>query len=88
MAKRWTKQKAGQQKGKRRKAKAGSASGGGGGGSDGAAGTMGGFRRFMKAIAGTGKKKGPKSPVEKAIDVILWVAVIVAIGYFLSNKCT
>ena len=48
---------------------------------------MGGFRRGLQMVAGTGKKKGPKTPVEKVFDIILWIAVIAAGYYFVSKQC-
>jgi hypothetical protein len=42
----------------------------------------------MKAVAGTGTKKGPRSGVEKAFDILLWAAVVAAVIYFMSKQCT
>ncbi|OGQ90577.1 MAG: hypothetical protein A2289_08505 [Deltaproteobacteria bacterium RIFOXYA12_FULL_58_15] len=80
--KRWSKQKSGTQTGKQRKSRVqGDASAGGAGG------TVGGMRRLMKTLAGTGRSKGPKSPVEKTFDVILWIAVIAAVGFAIFKRC-
>lgn len=80
------KQKAGSQTAKQRKAKP---QGGGGGASSTSSGggAMSGFRRGLQLVAGTSKKKGPKTAVEKIFDIILWIAVIAAGFYFVSKQC-
>lgn len=80
MAKRWTKQKAGKQKGKKRK------KGPTGSGDTGAAGgTMGGFRRGLKWFTGGGDKA--QSTRDRIVNALLWVAVAVAGAFFFYKKC-
>jgi hypothetical protein len=83
MVKRWKKQKAGHQQSKQRK----HPGGGGGASAESASGTMGSFRRGLRAIAGGSDKKGPKGAVEKAIDMALWAAVVLAAIYFFAKQC-
>ncbi len=80
MAKRWRKQKAGQQEKKRKKRMAGS------GDSSSASGTLGGLRRFTKRLAGTGPAK-PKTTASRIVDIALWAAVAVAAYFLVSRQC-
>ncbi|MEE8409550.1 MAG: hypothetical protein V3T05_08090 [Myxococcota bacterium] len=79
MAKRWTKQKAGKQKVKKRAKHGGDSASGGG--------TMGGMRGFMKSIAGTGGKKKGKSSLDNLVNLLLWGAVVVAGAVFVYRQC-
>jgi hypothetical protein len=84
VAKRWRKQKAGQQSTKHpRKAMKGS------GDSSSAGGTLGGFRNFAKRLVGGGPKAKPKtkSTAARIIDIALWVAVAVAAYVLVSRQC-
>lgn len=86
MARQQKKPKAGSQTSKKRR-KVGS---GGGGGSSGSKGLMTGMRGAFKSAAGAGKG-GKREPgkLSKAIDIALWIAVAIAIGYFIVNaQCT
>jgi hypothetical protein len=81
------KQKSGAQKKKQRKPKPQGSGGGSATTSSSAGGTMGAFRRGLQVVAGTGKKKGPKTPLERAFDILLWLVVIAAGFYLFSEKC-
>ena len=81
MAKRWRKQKAGQQQKKQRRPARGS------GDASGASGTLGGFRRATKGLFGSGGSKKPKTTFGKILDVALWMAVVVAGYYVVSRQC-
>ena len=81
MGKRWRKEKAGQQKSRRRKQPQGSGSAGAAGG------TMGGLRRGFRSLLGTGGGSGPKTGGQKLFDGLLWVAVIVAVLVFAAKRC-
>ena len=84
MGKRWRKEKAGQQQKKARKPRGGA----GESSAAGATGTMGAFRRGLRAVTGSSDKKGPKGTVEKVIDLSLWVAVALAAAYFFRRQCS
>ena len=84
MAKRWKKQKAGQQHTKKRKAHAGD----GGGSASAAGGAIGGLRRFTKGLVGSRGSDKPKTPIGKVFDLLTWVAIAV-VGYIMiSRQCT
>jgi hypothetical protein len=83
MAKRWRKQKAETQHKKKRKP-TGIA---GSGDASQAHGTLGGFRSFTKSLFGGGSSTKPKTPLAKAIDMALWVAVAVLLYYVVSRQC-
>jgi hypothetical protein len=51
-----------------------------------AGGTMMAFRRGFQNLAGTGQKKGPKSTAQKAWDIVFWLLIIAAAGYFLFGR--
>ena len=80
MAKRFKKQKAGQQAKKQRKPKPGSGS------ASSAGGAMSGMRGGFANMFGGGKG-GTKTPMSKLLDVVLWIAVVIAGYYFVSNNC-
>ncbi len=81
MAKRWRKQKSGQQQGKRRKAMKGV------GDSSSASGTLGGFRRFTRRLVGQGGPAKPKTTAGRIVDIALWVAVAVAAYFVVARQC-
>jgi hypothetical protein len=71
-------------KNRRKKKKAG---GGGGGSSSGSGGSMMSMRSGFKSLVGGGKSnKGPKTPLQKAWDVIFWVLLAAAAGYFIYMR--
>jgi len=80
MAKRKKKQKAGKQQPRTRKQAQGSGS------SAGASGTMGGFRKGLQVIAGTGGKKKAPSTLDRVVNLALWGAVVVA-AIFAYRRC-
>ena len=83
------KQKAGSQTSKQRKSRPQGSSGGGApSSSTRSSGALGGFRKGLQLIAGTSKKKGPKTAVEKLFDIVLWIAVVAAGFFFVSKQCT
>ncbi len=81
MAKRWRKQKSGQQQQKRRKVMQGTGS------TSSASGTLGGLRKLTRRIAGGGGPAKPKSTAGRVIDIALWVAVAVAAYFVIARQC-
>ena len=81
MAKRWRKQKAGQQESKRKSSHSGSGSGG----ASGSSGTMGAMRGGLKWLVGGGPK--PQTFVGKVLDAALWIGVVVVAYVVVSNRC-
>jgi hypothetical protein len=81
--KRWKKQKAEQQRSKKRRPMpqpTGAASAGG---------TMSGMRKGLAGFFGGKPRDGgkPKGPAERLLDGVLWIAVVVAAIYFVQNRC-
>ena len=82
MAKRWQKQKAGQQQKKVRKPMKGT------GDASSASGAIGGFRNFAKRLVGTGGgSKKPATTASRVLDFALWAAVAVAAYVVVSRQC-
>lgn len=60
---------------------------GGGGSSSSGGGSMMSMRSgFKSMLGGKSGKQGPKTPLQKAWDIIFWVLLAAAGGYFIYNR--
>ncbi len=82
MTKRWRKQKSEQQSKKRRRSMRGT------GDASSAGGALGGMRKFTRGLfGGNAQPRAPKTAVNRAVDIVLWVAVAVAGYFFVARQC-